>query len=378
MKIQHKRPHPTIGFTTERASAEDTTISICHKAFTCSDDGVSFYELVDNYFRDYAHDYRSHGVFADTTRLIIIQEDKFGNAVSYINPDYTTAMLYVGSGPRAMGDLVSEDDVAAVTDIRMPELAEPVFTGSLAILFTHRFFRYFYYDFTNVARARNGLLEEPIHVLDVLAFVHTRALFRDRLSIPEVELEAMLSAGWFPFASLPRAILQHMREDAKLSPPNFAVTSMEVAKWMNIDVQQGMLSRWKGREQLSSHLPFIERALDRFNQEDYLSACALITSRLEGILRRLGGQSPTRRRQDALIRSITVATDSLSAPNLLPESFQRFLKRFYFKDFDESQMEIPFGRHSLSHGVVQADALDRDAFIKCFLAIDQIVLCTLV
>lgn len=255
------------------------------------------------------------------------------------------------------GQPVTNDDVADIHELRffhaqLGEITVPDNCGVVA-LFSASWRRCGYFDFSlfhSATHIREANLPERFGRL------YATMQHSGTYALNESQLERLADLGWFPFIGLN----QQDRDKIVVfgtchsnPSPVFAEVCESFRKYARERFEDAEKSPF-----LHAELPFIDRALDRFEAGDYLSCVSLIYPKIEGILRQILRTSPLvakvsqRRLADAAASS--VSPHSL----LLPVAFGNYLVRFFFKAFDEANGDIPLSRNSVAHGVANARDFD--------------------
>jgi hypothetical protein len=207
----------------------------------------------------------------------------------------------------------------------------------------------------------------------VIAECYARVWFQHLYSTSEAVWEEMLRQGWFPFAYLPTESVRRMirRAETKLLIDD----ELEKIHEETITAAQDRIAEWSSDPILSSHLPLFQRALERFEAGDDISATSILYPRLEGLMRTyhvtLGTNQPTP-------ANLTAVGSGEAHPALrhfsllLPTRFRRYLREIYFKSFDPKKPAATISRHTVSHGVAPAELFNRKAATLGLLILLQI------
>jgi hypothetical protein len=125
------------------------------------------------------------------------------------------------------------------------------------------------------------------------------------------------------------------------------------------------------------HAEIIRAAVERFVANDALSAAHLLYPRIEGVLRsyylQSGGASPSQSKiLDQVVKGGMVGRHSYCL--VLLENFHSYLQRVIFVGFDPT---APNGvsRHTIGHGVVDADQCDEKSVANAFLSLHHLYYC---
>ena len=122
------------------------------------------------------------------------------------------------------------------------------------------------------------------------------------------------------------------------------------------------------------HIEILERAVERFQNDDPISCTSLLFSRIEGILRTHHNSLGTGVRPSAeiLSESAVVAKTGKDTCLLLPHRFNTYLHEVYFSDFDPSAQKIEVSRHSVGHGVASESEFNSKSAALGILIVHQL------
>lgn len=206
-----------------------------------------------------------------------------------------------------------------------------------------------------------------------LGQIYSYVTFQERYSLTDTAWEALLEEQWFPFIGLSESTIRKMVERARSGKSNDDLVD-EVIRDLEPRLP-GMLENWRGSAVLSEHIALLERALDRFVAEDYISCSSILFPRIEGILRthRKHTEDSGRSTQEKMVDS-AVRGEVTDAPNslLFPKRFSDYLSNVYFAAFDPGDKEVRVGRHGVSHGVTSPEHFDAKSAIIGILITNQL------
>jgi len=297
--------------------------------------------------------------------LAIIRED--GKATVYINESKLVARVRVAR-PIKAGESVTKSDIVDVDGL---ELNVPIPEDSgVLFIFSIGWRKGMFYDFGPIS----GPDRQPrtYDISTTLGRAYCHVLFQERFRIADAEWDALFSTKWFPFAGLRNesidALINHVRSgwnpDEKLDE--------FVAEVQGRATQ--MLESWRSRSSFAPHIEILARAVERFQNGDFVSCTGLLFPRIEGILRThhtsLGtaaGPSPTNL-TDAAVASKLDNDKCL----LLPHRFAAYLRDIYFGNFNPVAVNIDVSRHSVAHGVASASEFNQKSALLGILVVHQL------
>ncbi len=185
----------------------------------------------------------------------------------------------------------------------------------------------------------------------------------------------MLTDGWFPFIGLFGGGIDKLRayyQDNKKHPHIL----VEMINSFDKDRVERMANRWWNNQIFNSKKKLLREGIDNYNDSKYISACKVLATELDGILRiafhKEFNKLPKTNDLIRYIRDIGTrhfySIDSLTFPNL----FFEYLEKFIFQKFDIEKNVIPEGRHSVAHGVAGTSIYTREFSLKLILTLDNI------
>lgn len=192
-----------------------------------------------------------------------------------------------------------------------------------------------------------------------MAQAYCHVLFQERFSISDSEWDSLFAARWFPFVGLRNetinALLNHVRSgwdpDEKLD---------DIISEIKERIPQ-MLDSWRNHSSFFPHIEILERAVERFQNDDFVSCTGLLFPRIEGLLRTHHNSLGIQRRPspENLTESAVAAKIEKEKSLLLPHRFAKYLREIYFADFNPDDQTIDISRHSVGHGVAAASKFNK-------------------
>jgi hypothetical protein len=367
-----------MGHAAEAAKAGDSFVLVAPMEFVSSEDGQRLIKVLE--------------VFVDhVLRLLAAQcgvtvwRSQVDHLLAIVNRD-RTATVYLNELPQRVGiqalrpikpgEPVAKNDIADIERVDLGGVTVPSDSGML-FFFSVGWRRAVFYDFgpLNPNEEVRRTFDCPV----VLAQLYARVLFQERFGILESEWESLFAAKLFPFVGLRNetidAILSHLRFGWDLSVLSDAIVA---------ETRQRLpcfLESWRRHPVFIPHISFLERAAERFGENDYLSCVGLLVPRVEGILRShhvdIGRKDQPG--QTNLADSAVASKIAVEGCLLLPERFKEYLTKVYFAAFDGTVLPcdsgIALSRHSVAHGVAPADAFSPLEAAIGFLVLHQLFWC---
>jgi len=303
--------------------------------------------------------------------LAIIRRD--GTATVYVNELNTVGMMQVKRDLKK-GDGVFADDIADVHRLEFEGLTIPKDAGILYI-FAVGWRRALFYDFLPLLPKNQKEREYDIGAQ--LAQFYAYLMFQRRFKITDQEWKNLFDGQWFPFITLKEATIRNLISYATNCWPLDDLAEA-IAQEVR-DILPSLLARWKTAPGFTDHMPFLEKAVERYISKDFMSTAAILYPRIEGLLRSHQNQTdPTApASQKGLSESATKKAESERHANtpLLPAKFREYLKSVYFAAFDPSAPKIRVSRNSVGHGVAAAEECSLKASTISLLLVDQLCYC---
>ena len=328
---------------------------VAYREFTSTEDGQHFIQRLEGHPDDILQRLPSQIYPSQVDHMLAICR-RDGKADVYVNE------LDLRLRPRAArsikaGEKIRKNDIADIESfelgVQIPDDAGFLFVFSVG------WRKGLFYDFGPIGRRDPQLRQYDVGA--VLGQAYGRVLFQERFSISDDEWKALFSAQWFPFVGLSNekfdALISHVRSgwdpDENLD---------DIVSETKSRVPQ-MLESWSKHPSFLPHFDLLERAVERFQDNDPISCTALLFPRIEGILRthhqNLGAQFPPKSKMTEYLTELAVAAKIENDECLLlPRRFTAYLRDVYFADFDPDADNIEISRHSIAHGVANPSKFD--------------------
>jgi hypothetical protein len=303
--------------------------------------------------------------------LAIIRRD--GTATVYVNELNTIGAMQPKRDFKK-GEAIFADDVADVHRIEFEGVSIPKDAGVLFI-FAVGWRRALYYDF--VPLSKHDLKEREYDIGAQLGQFYSYLMFQHRFKIGEQEWNHLFDGQWFPFITLKEATIRKLVAHAGCGWPLDDLTEA-IAQEVSA-VVPNLVKKWKSAPAFKDHMAFIEKAMEHYLKNDFISATAILYPRVEGILRSYQKQadSAAAATQKGLSGSAVKKAESERHPStpLLPAKFREYLEGVYFAAFDPKDPKIKVSRNSVGHGVAAADECTLKSATISILLLDQLWYC---
>jgi len=298
--------------------------------------------------------------------LVLVRRDK--SATVYINELQILAEVQATRAIRA-GEAVLDDDVADVRALKFRGVEIPDDVGVL-FAFSMGWRRALYYDFGPFAPGIAG--SRTYDIWAQLGQCWAYLTFQQLLKVTPEEWELLLHTGWFLFIGIPvryrKQLLNYVRS-------GWDVDELlgDVSKHLKRRLPR-LLDAWATNPCMRDHLPLLQSAVERYQEEDNVSCNCILYPRIEGILRSFfSGNATGRPSQKSLVNCAVSGggSDLRETSLLLPRVFRRYLNEVYFANFDPARPSAA-SRNSVAHGVVPADQLSLKAATLALLIVEQL------
>jgi len=202
-------------------------------------------------------------------------------------------------------------------------------------------------------------------------------MFQRRFKIAEQDWKNLFDGQWFPFVTLKEATTKNLVSYAANAWPLDDLTDA-IAQEVKAS-SPNLLARWKVASGFADHIPFLEKAVEHYAKDDFISTAAVLYPRIEGLLRSHQQQTdPTATAsQKGLSGSATKKAESgrHSSSPVLPAKFREYLEEVYFAAFNPSDPKIKVSRNSVGHGVASGEECSRKSATIGLLIVDQLFYC---
>ncbi len=295
--------------------------------------------------------------------------DRSGAATVYVNELRMVAKARLAKSCEA-GQTLTRDDCVDFGELDMGVSIPP--DCGVVFVMSVGWRKALYFDFGPLA-CDGGLRVRPI--AETLGQVHSYLVYQERCNLTSVEWGAITKAGWFPFIGLTMEVVRTMRALALADGRNVD----EVTDAAAIEVDQRLddwRDVWSTNAAFTDHVPFLDTAIARFRDRDFISASSILYQRIEGLMRSNmpRGSESGKLTQKALAQHAVPDASSGRFSPMLSERFVNYLTNVYFADFAPSDVDLPANRNTIGHGVVAAPQMSRKAAVVGFLIVRQLQL----
>ncbi|QMS75883.1 hypothetical protein [Aeromonas veronii] len=302
--------------------------------------------------------------------VVLVSKDL--KAKVYINEIEIHGQVHVKATNIERGQEVKKDDISGFERIQLKGIE---FTEDQAYccILSYGWDRIYIFDFSPLDDKFERKIEYDVEKL--LGSCFSYLTFGTFHKIPPSVWNNILRQNWFPFYALKlstvESLISHARNEWDIDE---LMEDIEHDTLLYIEERR---QAWGNDQNLASFISFLDRAMARHKENDFLSSSLIIYPKIEALIRKsfiTDHPDKEGRQQKALIEHITEKTTrSISAlTTFIPDKFRRYLEDCYFKDFSVTCDTNPVSRHSIAHGASTIDKFDKKASLLGLLVFSQI------
>lgn len=353
---------PLAGFV-PHAVAPNQVFAVCVCGFFTTDDGSQFYSKLEAIQGLVLGPYLETGAPVSTIdRLLVVISGETADV--YINA-FDFELKAVSRRSATAGEKIYRKDIGGIGAVRLPSIAIPQ-TAAIIFYFSVGWRRGLFFNLMPLQGEQLGDIER------VLGQYYDRLWFSDLYAIPNDRWPAIFDTGWFPFMKIIGGMFESMSDF--LQRGILPAWEESVLKAFDEASVRKLIDGWRDVEPFREHIPFAEKAVERYGAGDYVSAISILWPRIEGALRHLYlglEEKPGQKKLLANVREI-MEKKAAAPGSYLPGLFEQYLIQFYFRDFNLKEDRVELGRHALAHGVTKAEEYDQRRTLQGFLILDQL------
>lgn len=356
---------PPIGYliTSARAGEE---VQVCIREFTSTEDGQHFIHLLEALPTQILLKLPSPFNPSQIDHMLAIIRSN-GKTSVYVN-ELEFHVHFRQAGVMEPGSLVTKDDIADVE--RLDPGKEIPDDAGVLLVFSHGWRKGLFFDFEPISR--DNPVRRQYDITTQLGQSLCHLLFQEIFNISDAEWTSLFDTKWFPFILLRKETINSLLGQIRSGwDPDELLDDIccEIREYLaqTVDV-------WRSVPAFLPHLKILERAVERFKDDDHISCTGLLYPRIEGILRdhQVSLQSGFSPSSSNLAKSAVSAKTDKSRCLLLPLRFSAYLKDVYFAHFNPNDPEIDVSRHSVSHGVASESRFDLKSAVIAILTVHQL------
>ena len=341
MPYEIKMEHTLAGYAGTSARA-DELVQVIYREFTSTEDGQHFIKRLEGGVNPILEGLPIQVAPSSVDHLLAIHW-KDGKTAVYVNE------LEIQGAVRAARPVrkwqgITRDDIADI--VRLDPGVDIPEDAGFTFVFSVGWRKGLFFDYGPILPNREP---RPYELGSALAQAYAHVLFQELFSITEDEWNYFLQGKWFPFVGLNSRTIDSMLSYARSGCDLDEKLDDIVAEVKN-DAPR-MLDSWRNNPFFHKHTDILEKAVERYVNDDHMSCTALLVPRIEGIMRShhtsTNGQ-PTQKNLPASAVSANVVNEKCL---LLPRRFEQYLREVYFADFNPNDSHIEASRNSVGHGV---------------------------
>ena len=340
-------------------------LEVC--GFHMFDEGLRFYRMLE-VFNEHV---RSAGLIESCVDRILVC---ISPSETYIYANNQLPMICRMRPRRSVkaGEAVSKDDIAAIDRVEFPGVSPPGGCGFMLLL-SVGWRKGMCFDLQPLGPDSESTSEEAFDSVKKMGgMVLAHLYFTERFLLSNKDWGRVLKAGWFPFMFLPQdmwqGLLTSIRNGWDLQRDEQKIHD----RWMA--ACDGQVAIWKANKHFTAHMDFLERSVEAYKQQDWLTVVSVAAPRVEGLMRMAFGEWGNQRRVlDKLAERVKQQEHARS--RLFPDRLRQYFDKVFFRFTEFSRPDLPANRHTLAHGVVDGSKLTRKEALTLLLLIDHVLYC---
>lgn len=367
MPYKVKFKHPPAGYAASSAKEGDKAVQVVFREFLSSEDGMELIKRLEGFPTEAINLIGQSSIKQSQIDHMLIHFDKEGNGIVYINELSQIGKVRI-RGNIKKGDPVYNDDIVDIEELKFKGIDIPQNHGVL-VVFSKGWRKGLYFDFEPIHKQGNNraynLWSALGHCYNYLAFQEVHCLSEDTWT-------ALFSGKWFPFIGLRGETINSL-----ISWVNSGNSGDEILPTAVKDVKENILKlkdKWARSPIFKEHVNFLNKAAERFEAEDWISANSILYPRIEGLLRCAAKLSKVEGYSQSKLSKAPLELSKLNpegSSRLLPSKFYHYLKNIYFQNFDPDKIN-DISRNSVGHGVAGEEYFSEKAATIGFLIVEQI------
>lgn len=379
----YKNATPTMVFETkleilpvgyaESSARKGEKVPISRFGFLSSGDGDTFIKRLEGFLQGLLNNiYNNNNVIISPSlidnMLVIINDKKIAKIyINYINIKSIVRVKNI----MEKGSPVFSDDILDIREVSI-DVDIPKDQGFF-FYFSVGWQKAIIYDFEPLWLSEKKIREYNINSLFGSAFSYL--MFQKRFTLSDIAWMNLLNQKWFLFCHLDNSIIDEIINHAD-------------NKWDIDDLLEKISDNTKrlikntklfgnNLNIFGDHIGLINRAINDYEKDDFVSCISILYPRIEGILRSfyLNSGNENKIRQTRLIEAAVANNDEHKKlySLLMPERFKTYLESVYFADFcPGSKPEV--SRHSIAHGEAKFESFDKKSATIAILILYHIAL----
>lgn len=361
---------PSIGVAL--SEAENNKVKVLQRGFLLEHDSNIFSTALSEFQKLYLnHFFNEMNIDMSGIGNFVIQISPDNEVHVEINTPLKGSILAKGPSKQKIkkGDPVTKNQIADIKELEMPYIEIKENWGKI-VFFSVNSKRGLYLDLTPLD-VNSDFFSYPLE--KPLAQLYTYLTFPELIeTFPKIQ-KKLIKRGWFPFIHLLGTDFERLSSaiEKKLKIDEI---EKEIIDSFDDEYILSLVDEWMKNplfQTHKSHEDIIRRGIDRYLNNDYISAIHILIPRIEGLLRYLYAETSSKNASFSDLREMLKNIGSKKDSNLiLPFDFDEYLKSFYFKGFTVYNKDVKVSRMSIAHGVA-IDYSKKSAF-QAIMILDQL------
>jgi hypothetical protein len=230
------------------------------------------------------------------------------------------------------GEEIFQRDILDIQRIKTGNVIIPNDCGFMIIM-SCGWRKGFYYDFTPLHAPGKPIREYDVELL--FGQIWTYLTFQDIFKIEMPTWQELFKQRWFPFIYLGHPLLKKIIKHASLG---WDVDELLPEIRSEVDnILVNATGVWRTNPYFEPHLNLLERAIERYQSDDHVSAAAILYPRIEGVMRSYFTNAGITKIPSAPNLAQEVVQKDADKRHLcclfLPDKFRDYLDEVYFAKF---------------------------------------------
>ena len=250
--------NPPVGYAITPARAGECT-QVCFREFTSTEDGQHLIQRLEGSASIILQRLPT-GIRPSSVDNMLVIYGHDGKATVYVN-ELELQAAFRAARPVKAGAAVLKDHIA---DVEWLDLGVEVLDDAgFLFIFSIGWRKGLFYDVGPLGPNREPRLYD---IAPVLGQAYCHVLFQERFSISDLEWNRLSEAKWFPFVGLSNQTIENLVSHVRSGwDPDEKLDDI-VSEVRNRSTQ--MLNSWREHPSLMEHIEILERAVERFQNDD--------------------------------------------------------------------------------------------------------------
>ncbi len=331
------------------------------------DEGLDFYRILE-VFNEYV---KCTGLSPSSIDRILVCISKEKTYI-YANDQLPmTARMRLKRAVNAE-ETIFKDDIAGIERLDFPNLQPPADCGFL-LLISAGWRRGMCFDLRSVtldSKTSSKEAFDSIKQMGGLVLAHLN--FTEKFLLSNKDWGKVLDKGWFPFVFLPHNLWENLFTSITNNWSLQKSEEMIHDRWLTLCDDR--LESWRSNEYFTNHTEFFSKAVSAYKEQDWLTVVSVAAPRVEGLMRMA---FDSWHKQQKIIDRLTehIKQQEHNRSLLFPDRLRQYLNKVFFRFTKFQKGNLPATRHTLAHGLVSSDSINRKEALTLLLLIDHLLYC---